>query len=318
MVQDKKGDYPLFSIVVITYNAEEYVIDTLESIRKQTYPRIELIVSDDCSRDQTVKSCENWIIENGSRFEKATVVTTEVNTGIPGNCNRGIRQSVGDWIKIIAGDDMFVEDAFEILHDEIKADIKGEKKVFHGRTRVLSGDVITDDTSDRWGDPAQQVFNLPDTTAEIQNRILLRFCPVAAPTALISRDVLNEVGLFDERFLFWEDRPMWRKITGHGYKMYFINKPIVIYRRHEHSVQMLGNTTFFSRTQLSKDQGYKSIIIPELPFFERLSHRYVISVRALFYRISGNKKNMVNKVLYKVLTFIPERFLFDVTNRYHP
>ena len=42
------------SIVIITYNSSRYIIETLESIKSQTYNEIELIVSDDCSEDNTV------------------------------------------------------------------------------------------------------------------------------------------------------------------------------------------------------------------------------------------------------------------------
>ena len=51
---------PLVSIVVITYNSAEYVLETLESAKAQTYQNIELIVSDDCSADNTVETCSRW------------------------------------------------------------------------------------------------------------------------------------------------------------------------------------------------------------------------------------------------------------------
>ena len=42
---------PLVSVIVISYNSSETVLETLESVKKQTYQNIELIVSDDCSTD---------------------------------------------------------------------------------------------------------------------------------------------------------------------------------------------------------------------------------------------------------------------------
>ncbi|MDR0890977.1 MAG: glycosyltransferase [Endomicrobium sp.] len=53
---------PLVSVCVITYNSSKYVLETLESIKTQTYQNIELIVSDDCSTDDTVEVCENYDI----------------------------------------------------------------------------------------------------------------------------------------------------------------------------------------------------------------------------------------------------------------
>ena len=100
---------PTVSIIVITYNSSKYVTETLESAKAQTYLNIELIISDDCSTDNTVEISEKWINENHSRFIKAQLIRAEKNTGIPANCNRGVKASSGKWIKIIAGDDILLE-----------------------------------------------------------------------------------------------------------------------------------------------------------------------------------------------------------------
>lgn len=55
---------PLVSIQVVTYNAAKTILETLESIKAQTYPPIELIISDDCSRDNTVEICREWVMDN--------------------------------------------------------------------------------------------------------------------------------------------------------------------------------------------------------------------------------------------------------------
>lgn len=55
----------LVSVLVISYNSERYIIETLDSIKNQTYERIQLVLSDDGSRDQTMKIAEEWIQKNG-------------------------------------------------------------------------------------------------------------------------------------------------------------------------------------------------------------------------------------------------------------
>lgn len=52
---------PLVSVIVITYNSSKYVLETLNSVAAQTYDNIELIISDDCSVDNTVEICRNWL-----------------------------------------------------------------------------------------------------------------------------------------------------------------------------------------------------------------------------------------------------------------
>ena len=70
---------PLVSIIVITYNSAKYVLETLESARYQTYQNIELIVSDDCSVDNTVEICNNWIKKNSNRFARVELITVNKN-----------------------------------------------------------------------------------------------------------------------------------------------------------------------------------------------------------------------------------------------
>ncbi|MDP5081486.1 MAG: glycosyltransferase family 2 protein [Winogradskyella sp.] len=97
---------PLVSIIILTYNSSKYVLETLESAKAQSYRNIELIVSDDCSTDNTVEICEIWIEANKDCFIKSEIICTETNTGIPANCNRALNNAKGEWIKYIAGDDI--------------------------------------------------------------------------------------------------------------------------------------------------------------------------------------------------------------------
>ena len=96
---------PLVSIVVVTYNSSEFVLETLESAKIQTYKNIELIVTDDCSKDNTLEIVKDWVDKNKDSFIHTLVLEATVNTGISGNCNRGCNASKGEYIKTIAGDD---------------------------------------------------------------------------------------------------------------------------------------------------------------------------------------------------------------------
>lgn len=58
----------LVSICVITYNSSKYVIETLNSLLLQTYHPLEVIVSDDCSTDNTPSICQEWVNRNKHNF----------------------------------------------------------------------------------------------------------------------------------------------------------------------------------------------------------------------------------------------------------
>jgi glycosyltransferase involved in cell wall biosynthesis len=205
---------PLVSIIVITYNSAKYINETLESVKAQTYNSIELILSDDCSTDNTVELSEKWISANSNRFANTRILTTQINTGIPANCNRGIKEASGTWIKILAGDDLLLPDALSELINYANQNHQEDVLALHGRvTTDFEGPAVN---LNIWGNPSQQNFNRKTTRSDEQFKILLRFCPVSAPTVLIKKNVFETVGLFDERFKFWEDRPMWLKMTAAG------------------------------------------------------------------------------------------------------
>ena len=65
---------PLVSIIVITYNSAKYVLETLESAKNQTYQNIELIISDDCSIDNTVDICTRWLNENKDEIKIGNII----------------------------------------------------------------------------------------------------------------------------------------------------------------------------------------------------------------------------------------------------
>jgi glycosyltransferase involved in cell wall biosynthesis len=309
---------PVISVVVLAYNIQDLVLETLDSIYQQSYPHIELIVSDDCSTDQTVERCQEWLNINKDRFVDAKVVSAEKNGGIPANCNQGIRVSSGDWIKIIAGDDLFYTDAMEKFINNIKQDSSGMKKAFHAKVVEFQDGVLVEQGPSVWGDPQKQKFNLPETSPEEQFKILIRFNPVYAPTVLLHKSIYEDIGYFDERFRFWEDRPMWIKITANNIKMHFLNENVVKYRRHPLSVQINTDQTFFSKTQISMDEGYKAIIIQNLPLFERFLYSYVIGVRILFIRLFKNRKSLLTNLIYKVLVILPEKLIELIRKKYKP
>lgn len=61
---------PLVSIVVAAYNAESYIEETLDSCINQRYRNIEIIITDDCSGDNTLSVCTSWIEKQKYKIPK--------------------------------------------------------------------------------------------------------------------------------------------------------------------------------------------------------------------------------------------------------
>ena len=78
---------PLVSFVVTSYNYEKYILQTLESIKNQSYSNFEIIVVDDCSNDNSCKIIENFIADNQDL--RITLIKQEINQGQLSAMQRG-------------------------------------------------------------------------------------------------------------------------------------------------------------------------------------------------------------------------------------
>lgn len=93
----------LVSIVIPTYNQVNYVVETIDSVLAQTYPHLEIIVTDDGSTDGTIEVINRY---EQSYPGKIVAVYSAVNTGIAANINRGLARVRGDYVAWLGGDDL--------------------------------------------------------------------------------------------------------------------------------------------------------------------------------------------------------------------
>ncbi|OCF96745.1 hypothetical protein A9G08_10235 [Gilliamella sp. wkB195] len=106
---------PLVSVVVPSYNHENYVQETIKSIISQIYENIELIIIDDGSTDSTYEKILEMESLCKERFVNV-IFKKQENQGIGSTCNKLINLSSGDYIYYIASDDLAKADA---IKDEV-------------------------------------------------------------------------------------------------------------------------------------------------------------------------------------------------------
>lgn len=214
----------LVSVIVVTYNSSKYVLETLESIYRQSYSDIELIVSDDCSTDNTLAVCTQWVDDNKNRFVQADVVKTPSNGGICHNYNYALQLAKGDWIKYIAGDDILEDNCIERFVANIKPNI-------------FLYTCITKHLQNETGEVALYRTRIPDDTAWKQARCMLKFlyC-INGPTIFIERNHLIETGGFEEKYPMIEDWPIAIRYTTSGMRIGIVNEPLVQWRIYGNSI----------------------------------------------------------------------------------
>ena len=124
----------LVSICIPTYNGGRFIRETLESIKAQTYKNIEVIVTDDCSKDETLDIC--------SEYDFVKIFHNEERQGLVGNWNRAVSKASGYYIKLIGQDDLLAPESIEKQVNALEAHPDatisiGDAKVINQKSEVL-------------------------------------------------------------------------------------------------------------------------------------------------------------------------------------
>lgn len=220
------GDKDLVTVGIITYNSSKYIIEALESVKRQTYEKIELVVSDDCSTDNTVEIVREWIDVNRSRFTNVELITSPVNTGVAANCNRLGKVYHGVWRKDFAGDDILEERCIELNmkyvseHQEAQV-VLSESRVFY------------DDSDEKYiqkpGIPVEGFFS---QSADEQFESLVRHEIYLNPNTVFFKSILKERYPIEERFKYMDDRPFYWSLVSSGIQLHYLPEITVNYRKH--------------------------------------------------------------------------------------
>lgn len=297
---EENNQQPLVSIIVITYNSSEYVLETLESAKTQTYQNIELIVSDDCSTDNTVARCNEWLENNNERFVNSVVITVEKNTGIPSNCNRGLNLAKGEWTKFIAGDDALLDNCISSNIDYINEESE-EVSVLHSDVYYYS-EIFNESNFLFKSEKGLEIISDKHINALEQLSMFVRGYVPLAPSVFFKRSILLLVNGFDET-LPYEDGPMWVKLASNNIKLYFLDAVTVKYRLHDSVSNSNGNELIFRLIYKMDKIVFEKVYQSYLSFLEIFSSKATFIIKDLFTRHNLNRRTYLNLFLFKFLNW---------------
>jgi glycosyl transferase family 2 len=219
-----QANNPLVSMIVLCYNQARFVVETLESVKAQTYQPTQLIIYDDCSSDGSAAVIENWLQENKI---DCTFIRHQENQGICKSLNEALSLATGKYISMVASDDLWLPDktARQVEIMEAQPDDVG----------VLYSDAFQ---IDEHGNVLPDMFIAAHRSLPVMPQgqildILLEGNFIPGMTALIRRSCFDKVGLYDETLPF-EDWDMWMRIAGR-YSFIHSPAPSAKYRIHDQS-----------------------------------------------------------------------------------
>ena len=250
----------LTSIICAAYNAASYIEEMIQSIISQTNTEWELIIIDDCSKDNTVDIVNRYV----NAYPNIYLIRNEKNLGPGGTRNIGIEMAKGRYIAICDSDDIWYPEKLELQINYMKSHnnipisytsyelIKENGEETHKPVRVASK-------------PLGYSDYLKDTI-------------IGFSTSIIDRKLCPDIKLHNMPSR--EDTLLWCELLRKGYKAYGMDRVLVKYRLHESSVS-------FDKAKAAKQvwELYRDVL--NIPLIKR-SYYFVL------YAFHAFKKRYIN------------------------
>ncbi|MEQ8414404.1 MAG: glycosyltransferase [Imperialibacter sp.] len=308
----------LVTVAVTAFNSAKTIEDTLESVKRQSYHLLELIISDDASSDNSVELATNWLNKpgNSKRFAGSRIITVPKNTGVSANCNRCIETAQSDWIKFIAGDDILLPNCIE--DNMLFADNNPTARIIFSQVEVFVDNFEKENFLRII--PAQFPDNLmhPQFSANDQwKRLLVSDRMHYTPSYFFNRKALDQVGNYDESNRLVEDYPMWLKLTAAGERLYYFHKATVGYRMHAKALNNTGDAGLFKPLSVKAFAIRRQLAHPHLPADIVGKEKWEQGVKKFFLVIGANKNTAIARTLYRLLSVYlnPWQYVYAVKKR---
>ena len=226
---------PLISICIPAYNAASFINETLNCWKNQSYTKLEIIVQDDCSTDETYKIA----LESASVDERIKVFKNSKNLGIGNNWNEAYRKVNGEYVVIFNADDIVPKNFIETLLSILQGDINLDYASCEFKYWILN----KDDTYTQ----KNTYHSMPEGEIEAINDLLFKGYPFSHVFTLHKKTALDKLILpTNDLFITHQvcDYELWIRMGLANFKGYHTNKIFGYYRKHFSNNSSIHNAEF--------------------------------------------------------------------------
>ena len=236
---------PLVSVIIPTYNAARHLPESIESIFRQNYPNLEIIVIDDGSTDDTKETITPYL-------DKITYIYKE-NGGPASARNMGIKLAKGEFIAFADADDLWPEDKLERQLSHFRE--HPDAQIVLGRQRV---EYLPEAKELAYGD---ELVTEPQICQSM-------------PVALVRRSAFEKIGYLDEELIYYEDWDWHLRAREMELKILAYDEVTNIHRRHDtnmtHDMRRMSRYAFNMFRKSLKRRRENPNIKAELPSYSDL------------------------------------------------
>tara|TARA_R110002020_G_scaffold23150_1_gene77390 strand:+ start:6004 stop:6954 length:951 start_codon:yes stop_codon:yes gene_type:complete len=248
---------PLVTVIIPAYNHEHFVRECLNSVEKQTYSNLELLIINDGSVDDSNRIIEEWIVVQKRQWVRLKYIQQE-NQGLTATLNSAIIWAEGKYISPIASDDILCEDKIELLV-KVLEDKGASHAVAFGNAMFIdeSGRAISKEILDSKGNILDRHTLFLNYYAYGRNlawsnpAVFGSYCSLLsgnylpAMSCIINTEAIKSVGGWTAKNTV-EDWELWLKLAK-NYKFILVDKVVALYRWHD------NNTSKTKRERILRD-----------------------------------------------------------------
>lgn len=276
----------LVSICIPTYNGAKYLQEALDSVKAQSYPNIEVVISDDASSDNTLKICEKFKREVNFPVK----IINHIPSGIGANWNNTITHSKGKYLKFLFQDDILAPRCIETMLTYLQSKnlefVAAKRIIINNRSEKVESGLWFE----RYGD-LQQMAGFSVNRFRVLSKYTIKNLNlgfiyssnmIGEPcVTLFTRKLYQRIGPFNTSLQQSLDYEYWIRVLGR-YKIGIIEEKLVKFRIHEEQASHLNslgkiNEVLFIQKSFSKVLLFytnihiiKSYYIEKLPFLKRI------------------------------------------------
>lgn len=209
------------SIIIPVYNVDKYLQKCVESVVKQTYNNIEIILVDDGSTDQSGFICDKWE-EKDCRIK----VIHKVNGGLSSARNEGNKHASGNYILYLDSDDYLSTDCVEKLVQMCK--------ITGAQIAIIQMMYISEETNEEVAQQNNESMNVLSVEEAIKASLYQKMYSCCAPAKLYKKEIVNEIDFPVGRVS--EDLATCHLFLDKAEKVAYTTAIGYYYRQHENSI----------------------------------------------------------------------------------
>lgn len=207
-----------FTIIITHYNQMNYISVAINSVLKQTYKNIELIIADDCSKTFDKKIVKNIIDKNNKKNYEYKIVQGKKNVGTVKNLNNALKYATGDYILFFAADDKLANN--RVVQNFINEFRNSNKNIVTSQCGLYDNKIKKKFSN--YVDEKKALKLNEKSSNEIYEK-MCEGCFYGAGGTAYRKAVFKKYGFFNEKYLFVEDWSYWLYILRNGEKIYYAN-----------------------------------------------------------------------------------------------